>query len=102
MLEELLKVLDQAADMNASMPIDIAGPCEYVFTIEEHTALMAMEARMADELLDAAEAGSMLTRILDARMAEQAKGAPVFRYPTPLEIRGDESWDLYQLFTKPT
>jgi hypothetical protein len=85
-------------DMNAKMPIGPEGPIEHGFSMEELTVLMAMEARMADELLDAAEAGSRLTKILDARMMEQAKGGPVFRYPTAMETRGDKAWAMYQAF----
>jgi hypothetical protein len=102
MLEELVSVLDTAAEMNEAMPTDIAGPIEGGFSMEELTVLMAMEAGLADELLDAAEAGSRLTKILDARMVEQAKGGPVFRYPTAMETRGDEAWATYTAFTKPT
>jgi hypothetical protein len=101
LLRRALAALDKAAEMNEAMPVDIAGPCQYVFALEEHAVLMRMESELADPLLDAAEAGSRLTKILDARMMESAKNGPVWRYSTALERRGDEAWSLYRSFTRP-
>jgi hypothetical protein len=101
MLEELHAVLDTAGEMIETMPVGPDGPITGGFALEELTVLMAMEAGLANSLLDDAEAGSMLTRILDARMMESAKG-PVWRYPNPLETRGDEAWATYTTFTHPT
>ena len=100
LLEKLLKVLDEAIDMNAAMPVGPDGPIQGGFSMEELTVLMRMESGLADPLLDAAEAGSRLTKILDARLMESAKDAPAWRYPAPLEIRGDAAWATYRAFTK--
>ena len=102
LLEELLSVLDTAGEMIEAMPVGPDGPIQGGFSMEELTVLMAMESSLADPLLDAAESGAMLTRILDRRMIESAKSDAVWRYPTPLEIRGDEAWATYTAFTKPT
>jgi hypothetical protein len=84
--------------MIEAMPVGPDGPITGGFSMEELTILMAMEAGLANSLLDDAEAGSRLTKILDARLMESAKDGPVWRYPTAMEARGDAAWELYKVF----
>ena len=100
MLAKLESVLDQVAAQIDAIPVsDPADPStKSPLTMDELIVSMRLESQLADEVLDAAEAGSRLTKILDARMFEQAKDGPAWRYETPLERRGDEAWDLYRSF----
>jgi hypothetical protein len=96
--EKADEVIAQAQKMVASMPVGPDGPITGGFTVGQLADLLRMDTQLSSSYLDTAEAGARLTKILDARMVESAKGGPAFRYPTPMEARGDEAWATYQLF----
>ena len=58
-----------------------------------------MAVGLLNTLLDAAELGTLVTRLLDGLLVcEAADGAWSWRFPTPAEIQGDEAWATLKAF----